>query len=185
MVSNPSFTGNGREEETLNNNPGGVSACRRGAAGRASSSWKVTHCPLVARRLSRSRACRELISAPAPRQRRRAWRPGPWKLPAEGLPGFSVRARLLPSCEEQFLHFRHLPDLQEQGWCQHASMAMPRSSTAAARRRLNLPGSRKRRPKTRSSSDLPGQLHRRPLFRCPHPDKVEPYSTVRPRGSFP
>lgn len=140
MVSNPSFTGNGREEETLNNNPGGVSACRRGAAGRASSSWKVTHCPLVARRLSRSRACRELISAPAPRQRRRAWRPGPWKLPAEGLPGFSVRARLLPSCEEQFLHFRHLPDLQEQGWCQHASMAMPRSSTAAARRRLNLPG---------------------------------------------
>ena len=140
MVSNPSFTGNGREEETLNNNPGGVSACRRGAAGRASSSWKVTHRPLVARRLSRSRACRELISAPAPRQHRRARRPGPWKLPAEGLPGFSVRARLLPSCEEQFLHFRHLPDLQEQGWCQHASMAMPRSSTVAARGRLNLPG---------------------------------------------
>lgn len=177
MVSNPSFTGNGREEETLHNNPGGVSACRRGAAGRASSSWKVSHRPLVARCLSRSRACRESISALAPRQRRRAGRPGPWKLPAEGLPGFSVHAHLLPSCEEQFLHFRHLPTCQ-RGYAKKLDCGGPRMLEPA---RL----SRKRRPKTRSSSDLLGQLHRRPLFRCPNPDKVEPYSTVRPRGSLP
>lgn len=69
VIYNPSFTGKGQKEETLKNDPvGAFQPLEEGWQGGFPLLGLVGHRLLVARCLFRSRACRELISAPAARQ---------------------------------------------------------------------------------------------------------------------